>query len=164
MVVDEAYIDFASRPGFLPRLSQYDNLVVLHTFSKAWGAAAVRLGMAFAHPSIIAVFNKIKYPYNINLLTQRYAAEMLDRYPQVRRGSTSWWLRGNSFASNWQRSLSSVTFTPAMPTSCWCASTTRSDVYDFLVGAASSCAPHKDNSFATIACALPSVPVRKILC
>ena len=83
VVVDEAYIDFASRPGFLPRLSQYDNLVVLHTFSKAWGAAAVRLGMAFAHPSIIAVFNKIKYPYNINLLTQRYAAEMLDRYPQV---------------------------------------------------------------------------------
>lgn len=85
VVVDEAYIDFASQPGFLPRLSQHDNLVVMHTFSKAWGAASIRLGMAFAHPEIIALFNKIKYPYNINLLTQQYASEMLDNYEQVRQ-------------------------------------------------------------------------------
>ncbi len=84
VAVDEAYIDFSSRPGFLSRLNQYDNLVVMHTFSKAWGSASVRLGMAFAHPTIIAFFNKIKYPYNINLLTQRYISDMLDRYDQVR--------------------------------------------------------------------------------
>lgn len=85
VVVDEAYIDFASQPGFLPQLPQHDNLVVMHTFSKAWGAASIRLGMAFAHPEIIALFNKIKYPYNINLLTQQHASEMLDNHEQVRR-------------------------------------------------------------------------------
>ena len=57
----------------------------MHTFSKAWGAASIRLGMAFAHPEIIALFNKIKYPYNINLLTQQHASEMLDNHEQVRR-------------------------------------------------------------------------------
>ena len=83
VVVDEAYIDFSSQPGFLPELPTYDNLVVMHTFSKAWGAAAVRLGMAFASPGIVRIFNKIKYPYNINLLTQQYVAEMLDKYDRI---------------------------------------------------------------------------------
>ena len=83
VVVDEAYIAFSWLTGFLPELPLYDNLVVMHTFSKAWGAAAVRLGMAFASPGIIRIFNKIKYPYNINLLTQQYASEMLDKYDRV---------------------------------------------------------------------------------
>lgn len=77
VVVDEAYIDFSSEGSCLSELSKYPNLVVLQTFSKAWGAAAIRLGMAFASPEIISLLNKIKYPYNINQLTQEYALRLL---------------------------------------------------------------------------------------
>ncbi len=78
VVVDEAYIDFANEPSFLSELQNHPNLVVLQTLSKAWGAAAIRLGMAFASPEIIAILNKIKYPYNVNLLTQQKALELLN--------------------------------------------------------------------------------------
>lgn len=77
VVVDEAYIDFSSAPSYIGELSKYPNLVVLQTFSKAWGAAAIRLGMAFASPEVIGLLNKIKYPYNINQLTQEYALRLL---------------------------------------------------------------------------------------
>lgn len=77
VVVDEAYIDFADDEGFLPVLEKYPNLIVLQTFSKAWGLAGLRLGMAFASEEIISVLNKIKYPYNINILTQQVALEKL---------------------------------------------------------------------------------------
>lgn len=77
VVVDEAYIDFASDPGFLPVLSQYPNLIVMQTLSKAWGLAGLRLGMAFASNEIIDVLNKIKYPYNINSITQQIVLEKL---------------------------------------------------------------------------------------
>jgi histidinol-phosphate aminotransferase len=77
VVIDEAYIDFANDSGFLPSLNQYPNLIVLQTFSKAWGLAGLRLGMAFASEEIISVLNKIKYPYNINVLTQQVALEKL---------------------------------------------------------------------------------------
>lgn len=85
VVLDEAYNDFSEVPSFLAELEKYPNLIVLQTFSKAWGCAAIRLGMAFASPQIIAVFNKIKYPYNVNLLTQKQAIEMLHRYYEVER-------------------------------------------------------------------------------
>ena len=78
VVIDEAYIDFSSQPSFLGELDKYPNVVVLQTLSKAWGAAAIRLGMAFASQDIIFVLNKIKYPYNVNLLTQEKALEILD--------------------------------------------------------------------------------------
>jgi histidinol-phosphate aminotransferase len=77
VVVDEAYIDFAKDEGFLPVLAKYPNLIVLQTFSKAWGLAGLRLGMAFASEEIISVLNKIKYPYNLNILTQQVALEKL---------------------------------------------------------------------------------------
>lgn len=77
VVVDEAYVDFCPAASWLPNLQDYSNLVVLQTFSKAWGMAAIRLGMAFASEQIIAVLNKIKYPYNINILTQQVALELL---------------------------------------------------------------------------------------
>lgn len=83
VVIDEAYIDFSERPSFLQRLKDYPNLVVLQTFSKAWGCAAIRLGMAFAAPQIVGVMSKIKYPYNVNLLTQREALGMVHRYYEV---------------------------------------------------------------------------------
>lgn len=77
VIIDEAYVDFSSEPSFLSELKNYPNLVVFQTFSKAWGAAGIRLGMAFASPEIIAVLNKVKYPYNVNILTQRSAIELL---------------------------------------------------------------------------------------
>ena len=84
VVVDEAYIDFSSQPSLLLELNKYNNLVVLQTFSKAWGSAAVRLGMAFAAPEIINWLNKVKYPYNINRLTQDYALQMLGNAEKVK--------------------------------------------------------------------------------
>ena len=63
--------------------SSYPNLVILQTLSKAWGSAAIRLGMAFAQEDIIAILNKIKYPYNINILTQRQALKMLEQEKMV---------------------------------------------------------------------------------
>ena len=85
VVVDEAYIDFSEARSFLLDLALYPNVVVLQTFSKAWGCAAIRLGMAFASEEIIAIFNKIKYPYNVNLLTQKQALEMVLRPYEVER-------------------------------------------------------------------------------
>lgn len=78
VVVDEAYIDFSSETSWLRKLDEYPNLVVLQTLSKAWGAAAIRLGMAFASPELVAILSRIKYPYNINQLTQGKALELLD--------------------------------------------------------------------------------------
>ena len=83
VVLDEAYIDFSSQSSFSGFLSEYPNLVILQTFSKAWGSAAIRLGMAFASNEIIAVLNKIKYPYNINILTQKQALKAIDDAAQV---------------------------------------------------------------------------------
>lgn len=83
VVVDEAYIDFAPGKSMLKMLGKFENLVVLQTFSKAWGMAAIRLGMAFSNPEIIAVLNKIKYPYNLNILTQEKAMELLDNKKEV---------------------------------------------------------------------------------
>ncbi|MDR3140532.1 MAG: histidinol-phosphate transaminase [Tannerellaceae bacterium] len=79
VVIDEAYIDFSSSPSFLKELKDFPNVIVLQTLSKAWGGAGIRLGMAFASPEIIDILNKIKYPYNINQLTQERALELLNR-------------------------------------------------------------------------------------
>lgn len=83
VIIDEAYIDFARGKSFLPELDKYPNLVILQTFSKAWGMAGIRLGMAFAASEIIQVLNKIKYPYNLNILTQQKALELLENKEQV---------------------------------------------------------------------------------
>lgn len=83
VVIDEAYSEFSSQPLWRPEIDKYPNLIVLNTLSKAWASAGVRLGMAFAHSDIIALFNKVKYPYNVNSLTQRQAKEILSRRPDV---------------------------------------------------------------------------------
>lgn len=77
VIVDEAYSDFSQEKPLRLELEKYPNLIVLNTFSKAWGCAAIRLGMAFAHEDIINIFNKVKYPYNINSMTQERALSML---------------------------------------------------------------------------------------
>jgi len=85
VIVDEAYNDFSEMPSLLADLDKYPNLIVFQTFSKAWGCAAIRLGMAFASTEIIGILSKIKYPYNINLLTQKQAMEMLRKYYEIER-------------------------------------------------------------------------------
>lgn len=78
VIVDEAYIDFSKEPTISRQLYKYPNLIVLQTMSKAWGSAAIRLGMAFASKEIIDIFNKVKYPYNVNELTQQQALKRLN--------------------------------------------------------------------------------------
>ena len=77
VVVDEAYSDFSSQQPLRTEFAKYPNLNVLNTMSKAWGCAAIRLGMAFASEEIISIFNKVKYPYNVNQLTQEQALQAL---------------------------------------------------------------------------------------
>ncbi len=77
VIIDEAYSDFSAQQTMRSELARYKNLIVLNTFSKAWGLAAIRLGMAFASPEIIAIYNKVKYPYNVNQLTQQQALKAL---------------------------------------------------------------------------------------
>ena len=79
VLLDEAYIDFAEGRGFLPRLGEFPNLVILQTLSKAWGMAGLRLGLAYASEEIAALYGRVKYPYNINTLTQQAVAETLRR-------------------------------------------------------------------------------------
>ena len=83
VVVDEAYINFARQKTFISELTEYPNLVVMQTLSKAWGLAALRVGMAFAGEDIINVLNKVKPPYNINQAAQDLVLEALDNIEQV---------------------------------------------------------------------------------
>jgi len=78
VVVDEAYIDFSLQHSMLQFLPEYPNLIVLQTFSKAWGYAGIRLGMAYSSEEIIKILSKIKAPYNVNKLTQEFALTALD--------------------------------------------------------------------------------------
>ena len=81
VVLDEAYVDFADKgSSWLAKLDQHPNLIILQTFSKAWGLAGIRLGLAFASKEIIELMNKVKPPYNINLLTQQTALRSLQEF------------------------------------------------------------------------------------
>ena len=84
VVLDEAYADFSTRISYIAELDKQPNLIVLQTMSKAWGAAGIRLGMAFASTEIIRLYNKVKYPYNVNQLTQEHALDILDCQGQMR--------------------------------------------------------------------------------
>lgn len=83
VVIDEAYINYAKQKTFIPELTEYPNLVILQTLSKAWGLAGLRLGMAFAGQPLIDYMNKVKYPYNINSATQQLALEALGNISSV---------------------------------------------------------------------------------
>lgn len=85
VVVDEAYSDFSNQRPLRLDLNLYPNLIVLNTMSKAWGGAALRLGMAFASVDIINLFNKVKYPYNVNKLTQERVLELLKKQSECRK-------------------------------------------------------------------------------
>ncbi len=83
VVIDEAYINYSRQKTFIPELTEYPNLVILQTLSKAWGLAGLRLGMAFAGEPIIQYMNKVKYPYNISTATQQLALEALENIETV---------------------------------------------------------------------------------
>lgn len=83
LIIDEAYINFSRQRSFVQELAEYPNLVVLQTLSKAWGLAALRIGMAFASDEIIHVMNKVKPPYNINQASQELALKALEEVDQV---------------------------------------------------------------------------------
>lgn len=85
VILDEAYADFSNEASFLQQLDEFPNLIILQTFSKAWGCAGIRLGMAFASQEIINLLNKIKYPYNVNRLTQQEAIHMIEKHYQVQQ-------------------------------------------------------------------------------
>jgi histidinol-phosphate aminotransferase len=84
VVIDEAYIDFSEKPSFIKLVNKYSNLIVMQTFSKAFGLAAVRVGMAFSHPDIVQYFNKLKPPYNISSINQKAALCKLDQMEQYK--------------------------------------------------------------------------------
>ena len=77
VVIDEAYIDFSSRPSAIQLINSFPNLIVVQTLSKAWGLAGARIGIAYSNPELIGLFNKIKPPYNVSELNQRAACEAL---------------------------------------------------------------------------------------
>jgi len=79
VVLDEAYIDFSENLGFLSRLAEFPNLIILQTLSKAWGMAGLRIGLAFAREDVISPLSRVKYPYNINVIAQQIALEQLDK-------------------------------------------------------------------------------------
>ena len=86
VMVDEAYIDFSDKGTMVDYLGEFPNVIVLQTFSKAWGRAGLRLGVAYASADIINFYNKVKYPYNVNAVTQEMAIEALDDMATV----TAW--------------------------------------------------------------------------
>ena len=79
VIIDEAYINYSRQKTFLQELTEYENLIVMQTLSKAWGLAALRLGLCFASERIIELFNKVKPPYNINKASQQLGIEALSR-------------------------------------------------------------------------------------
>ena len=85
VIIDEAYNDFADEPSFIPELDNFPNVMVLQTFSKAWGLASLRLGIAFGSEELIKLLNKIKYPYNINGLTQKQLIENIGNVEFVKK-------------------------------------------------------------------------------
>jgi len=79
VAIDEAYIDFTEKPSFIEMIDKYPNLIVMQTFSKAFGLAAARVGMAFSNPAILQYFNKLKPPYNISTINQKAALRKLEK-------------------------------------------------------------------------------------
>lgn len=134
VIVDEAYIDFSNAPSFLQELDKYPNLIVLQTFSKAWASAAIRLGMAFASPDVIGIFSKIKYPYNVNLLTQKQALEILHKYYEVDRWVNTLIEEREWLEEEFRKLSCCVRIYPSDANFFLAKVTNAKKVYDYLVG------------------------------
>jgi len=110
VIIDEAYINFAKQKTFISELTEYPNLVVLQTFSKAWGLAGLRLGMAFAAQPLINYLNKVKYPYNINTATQQLVMEALEKTSHINT-----WIKNTVEQREWlKEELTKLSFTVAV--------------------------------------------------
>ena len=83
VVIDEAYIDFSEDESWISKISDFPNLIVTQTLSKAYGMAGIRLGICYASTEIISILNKIKPPYNVNQLTQQKAIQSLEKQQEV---------------------------------------------------------------------------------
>lgn len=134
VILDEAYSDFSNAPSFLEELPKYSNLIVLQTFSKAWGCAAIRLGMAFASPEIIGILSKIKYPYNVNELTQKQAMEMLRRYADIEEWIKTLKSERENLESEFANLSCTVKIFPSDANFFLARVTDAVKIYDYLVG------------------------------
>lgn len=134
VILDEAYSDFSDASSFLEELPKYPNLIVLQTFSKAWGCAAIRLGMAFASPEIIGILSKIKYPYNVNELTQKQAMEMLRRYANIEEWIKTLKLERENLESEFAMLSCTVKIFPSDANFFLARVTDAVKIYDYLVG------------------------------
>lgn len=133
VILDEAYNDFSDVPSFLEELDHFPNLVVFQTFSKAWGCAAIRLGMAFASVDIIGILSKIKYPYNVNLLTQKQAIQMLHRYYEIERWVKTLKAERTDLMKNFFKLACTVRVFPSNANFFLARVTDAADIYEYLV-------------------------------
>ena len=78
VIIDEAYIDFCEQPSFITKISKYPNLIIIQTLSKAWGMAGIRLGIGYMNEEILSYYNRVKAPYNISVINQQTAMEVLN--------------------------------------------------------------------------------------
>lgn len=109
VVIDEAYINFSKQSSYIRELTEYPNLVVMQTLSKAWGLAALRIGMAFSSIPVIDILNKIKPPYNVNLASQELAMEALQNIEQVNKWTLEL-VQEREKLANFLRKLSNVKY------------------------------------------------------
>lgn len=133
VVIDEAYSDFTHHRAFRYELNKYPNLIVLNTMSKAWALAGIRLGMAFASKDIIDVFNKVKYPYNINLLTQQKAMEALNHTLEVSKWVSTIILERSRLIDAFTQLPSCVKVYPSNANFFLTEMTHADDIYHYLV-------------------------------
>jgi histidinol-phosphate aminotransferase len=119
VVIDEAYINFSRQRSFIADLQDYPNLVIMQTFSKAWGLAALRLGMTIASPEIIDILNKIKPPYNINQATQELAMKALENLDDVNAMIKEIVAEREKLAKELEELPLVEKVIHQMPTSCW---------------------------------------------
>lgn len=134
VVVDEAYIDFSNEPSLSKELERYPNLIVLQTLSKAWGCAAIRLGMAFASAEIIGILNKIKYPYNVNRLTQQEAIQMMHKHYEVQHWIHSLLDERDRMTKDFAQLQCCTHIYPTDANFFLAKVTNAKDIYNYLVG------------------------------
>ncbi|WP_462265614.1 histidinol-phosphate transaminase [Mucilaginibacter sp.] len=133
VVVDEAYINFSRQKSFIQELTEYSNLVVLQTLSKAWGLAGLRLGMAFASEEIIEVLNKVKPPYNINDATQHLALQALQQVNLVNSWITDTLKERDILVKNLTKFNFVLDIYPSDANFILVKTTSPKAIYDFLV-------------------------------
>lgn len=133
VIIDEAYSDFSSQKPIRDELSKHPNLIILNTMSKAWGCAAIRLGMAFASEDIIYLFNKVKYPYNVNLLTQKEALDALSAPYEVEKWVNVLLLERSRLISSFKDLPICVKVYPSDANFFLAKMTEAQKIYDYLV-------------------------------